>query len=249
VELYEPINTLKPVGEGLWVVDGSVVRMAYPGGSMLFPTRMAVIRLTNGNLFLWSPTEPDVQLRAEIEALWPVRHLVSPNKLHYAHIAAWKRIYPEAIAWASPKVRKRAASQDIDVSFDADLGDEPDSAWREDLNQLIFRGSRFLEEVVFFHRKTRTLLLADLIENFEPEKVGGAYRWLVRFAGAADPDGKAPIDLRLTFLGGKKKARSSYARMIAWEPEKVIMAHGRWYDVNGTAELRRAFRWLDPTLD
>jgi hypothetical protein len=50
-----------------------------------------------------------------------------------------------------------------------------------------------MEEVVFFHRKTRTLILADFIENFEAEKVGGfLYVWLLRLAGVEDPDGKAP---------------------------------------------------------
>ncbi len=164
--------------------------------------------------------------------------------LLHTHIGAWKRAYPEATAWASPGVRERAVSQRIDVAFDAELGDEPDPAWREDLDQLIFRGSRLMEEVVFFHRKTRTAILADLIENFEPERVGGAYGWLVRLAGVADPDGKTPIDLRMTFLGRKDEARTSLKRMLAWEPEKVIVAHGRWYDRGGTRELRRAFRWL-----
>jgi hypothetical protein len=90
------------------------------------------------------------------------------------------------------------------------------------------------------------LVLADLIENFEPEKMRRAYRWLVRFAGAADPHGKAPIDLRLelTLLGGKDAARAFLDRMLAWKPEKVVLAHGRWYDRDGTDELRRAFRWL-----
>ena len=244
MELYEPINTLKPAGENLWLVDGPIVRMAFLGGTMPFPTRMVVVRLVNGELFLWSPTELDDRLRAEIDALGPVRHLVSPNKIHYAHIATWKRAYPEATAWASPGVRERAASQRVDVFFDADLGDLPEEVWVKDLDQLIFRGGRFMEEVVFFHRKTRTLILADLIENFEAEKVGGLHGWLVRLAGAADPDGKAPIDLRLTFLGGKKEARSTFERMVGWEPEKVIMAHGRPYEREGTAELRRAFRWL-----
>jgi hypothetical protein len=244
VKLYEPLNTLKPVGENLWMVDGPVVRMSYLGGSFPFPTRMVVVRLSNGGLYLWSPTEPVAGLRSQIDALGAVRHLVSPNKLHYAHIAAWQRAYPEATAWASPGVHRRAASQHIDVSFDADLGDEPEPAWHEDLDQLVFRGSRLLEEVVFFHRKTRTLLLADLIENFETQKVAGLHGWLVRLAGAADPDGKAPLDLRLTFLGRKAKARSSLQRMLAWEPERVIMAHGRPYERDGTAELRRAFRWL-----
>ena len=65
-------------------------------------------------------------------------------------------------------------------------------------------------------------------------------------AGAADPDGKAPMDLRLTFFGGKEAARASFERMVAWGPERVIMAHGRPYDREGTMELRRAFRWLAP---
>jgi hypothetical protein len=244
VELYEPLNTLKPVGEDLWVVDGPVVRMAFPGGSLPFPTRMVVVRLSSGDLFVWSPTEFDDGLRFQLDALGPIRHLVSPNKIHYAHIATWKRAYPEAKTWASPGVRQRAASQHIDVAFDSDLGDRPEEAWSEDLDQLVFRGGRFMEEVVFFHRKTRTLILADLIENFEPEKLGSVYGWLVRLAGVADPDGKAPLDLRLAFLGHKKEARSSFERMAAWEPEKVIIAHGRWYERDGSAQLRRAFRWL-----
>ena len=110
VELYEPINTLKPVGEDLWLVDGPIVRMAYLRVSIPFPTRMVVVRLANGELFLWSPTEPDDDLRAGIDDLGPVRHLVSPNKIHYAHVAACKRAYPKATAWASPGVRERAAS-------------------------------------------------------------------------------------------------------------------------------------------
>ncbi len=45
-------------------------------------------------------------------------------------------------------------------------------------------------------------------------------------AGAADPDGKAPMDLRLTFLGRKKEARVAFGRMVAWKPERMIMATG-----------------------
>ena len=244
MQLYEPLNTLKPISEDLWIVDGPVIRMSYFGGSLPFPTRMAVVRLEGGDLFLWSPTEPVESLRQQIDALGPVRHLVSPNKLHYAHIPAWKRAYPEATAWASPGVRKRAASQRIGVSFDADLGEEPDPAWQEDLDQLIFRGSRLLEEVVFFHRRTRTVILADLIENFEPGRLGRVHGWLARLAGVADPDGKTPVDLRMTFWGRKRVARAALARMLAWEPEKVILAHGRSYEADGMGELQRAFRWL-----
>ncbi len=186
-------------------------------------------------------------LRAEIDALRPVAHLISPNKIHYVHIAGWARAHPAATAGASPGVHERAASQGIEVIFHADLGDAAPAVWADDIDQLVFRGSRFMDEVVFFHRPSRTLILTDLIENFEPERVASPfYRWLIRLAGSAHPDGKAPLDLRATFWGGKRAARACLRLILAWGPERVILAHGRWYPRDGAAELRRAFRWLGP---
>ena len=245
VELYEPINILKQVDEDIWIVDGPIVKMAMYGTSIPFPTRMTIVRLSNGELWCHSPTELTLELKAQIDSLGLVRHLISPNKIHYAHIDTWARAYPEATAWASSGVRDRAAQQKIEVTFDADLEDEAASEWVEDLDQLVFRGSRFMDEVVFFHRKSSTLILTDLIENFEPDKVSKWFRWLLQLGGVVDPDGKIPLDLRMTFWGQKEQARTCFKRMLQWKPEKVILAHGRWYENNGTAELQRAFRWLE----
>jgi hypothetical protein len=241
--LYEPINTLKLVAPGLWIVDGPIVRMAALGGSAPFTTRMTVARLADGGLWCHSPVAPDSSLFAAVDALGPVRHLVSPNKLHYAHIAAWKQRYPDAIAWASPGVRERAASQKIEVSFDADLGDAPEPAWAAELDQLHFRGSRVFEEVVFLHRASSTLILTDLIENFEAARLGTAMRWIARLGGVLDPDGKTPLDMRFTFRD-RAAARACLERVMDWRPQRVILAHGRCYMDNAEAELRRAFRWL-----
>lgn len=245
IKLYEPIDILKQVGEDIWLVDGPIVRMAMYGTKIPFPTRMTIVRLSNHELWCHSPTAFSPELKAQIDALGPVRHLVSPNKLHYAHIDTWAKAYPEAIAWASSGVRQRAARQKIQVHFDADLEDTAPSHWLADLDQLIFRGSRFMEEVVFFHHKSSTLILTDLIENFEAKKVSRWLQWLLKSTGVADPDGKTPLDFQMTFLGQKQQARSCLERMLQWSPQKVILAHGRWYDNDGTAELRRAFRWLE----
>jgi len=243
--LYTPLNTLKPVTVEIWIVDGPVVAMAALGMHMPFPTRMTVVRLPDGGLWCHSPIAPDAALFEAIEALGPVRHLVSPNLLHYAHIAAWKRRYPQATAWASPGVRQRAASQRIEVAFDADLDDAPPPDWAGSIEQLRFRGSRVIEEFVFLHRASGTLILTDLIENFELARLRGPMRWLARLGGVLDPDGKAPSDMRLTFLGRKRQARECLARMLAWQPQRVVLAHGRWFPDHAMAELRRAFRWLD----
>jgi hypothetical protein len=242
--LYEPINTLKAVAPGIWIADGPEIRMATPFGGFPMTTRMTLVRLRDGAIWCHSPIAPDETLFREIDALGPVRHLVSPNMLHYASIAKWKERYPGAVAWASPGVRKRAAAQCIDVTFDADLADTAPGAWAVDIDQLRFRGSRVLEEFVFFHRASATLVLADLIENFERAKLTPRMRWLMRLGGVLDPDGKVPLDFRLTWTGRKRFARECFARIMAWHPQRVILAHGRWYPENGEAELRRAFRWV-----
>ena len=245
IGLYTPLNTLKPLAHGIWIADGPLVHMAALGLRAPFPTRMTVVQLADGGLWCHSPIAPDQALFAAIDALGPVRHLVSPNLLHYAHIAAWKRRYPQAIAWASPGVRERAASQHIEVHFDADLDDAPPADWADTIDQLRFRGSRVLQEIVFLHRASATLIVADLIENFEAAKLPTTMRWIARLGGVIDPDGKAPLDMRLTYLGRKAEARACLARMLAWQPRRVILAHGRCYLDNAAAELARAFRWLD----
>jgi hypothetical protein len=242
--LYEPVNVLKTIAPGIWIADGPIVHMAAPlGMSAPFPTRMTIVRLADGGLWCHSPIAPNDSLFTAIEAIGPVRHLVSPNKLHYAHIAAWKVRYPDALAWASPGVRERAASQRIAVSFDRDLDDGPAPAWSADLDQLLFRGSRAFGEVVFLHRASATLILADLIENFEAPKLTRGMRAIARLGGVLDPDGRTPLDMRFTFTD-RKAARECLQRVLAWHPQQVILAHGRWYAQDGEAELRRAFRWL-----
>ncbi|MGH8234293.1 MAG: DUF4336 domain-containing protein [Rhodanobacteraceae bacterium] len=245
IGLYEPLNTLKSITPDVWVADGPAVHMAAPfGASAAFPTRMTVVRLRDGSLWCHSPIAPNAGLFAEIDALGPVRHLVSPNLLHYTHIAAWKRRYPDAVAWASPGVRRRAASQRIEVAFDADLTDAPTDAWAADLDQLRFCGSRVLEEFVFFHRAGSTVIFADMIENFERQKLTRGMRWIARLGGVLDPDGKMPLDMRMTFLGRRRQARKCFEKILAWHPRRAILAHGRWYPGNAEAELRRAFRWV-----
>src|ERR1019366_5529315 len=82
------------------------VRLSFGLGSVPFPTRMVVVRLSDGGLWVWSPTQLVPTLRRAIEALGLVRHLVWPNRMHYGHVAEWKRAFPGASAWASPGVRE-----------------------------------------------------------------------------------------------------------------------------------------------
>ncbi|AKQ66028.1 Methanol oxidation protein [Myxococcus hansupus] len=240
---YAPLSTLKPLADDVWWVDGPVARMRVGPLSLPFPTRMAIVRLNSGGLWLWSPTAPTPELFAEVDALGPVAHLVSPNRFHYASIPAWKARYPQATAWASPGVRERARSQNIDVTFDADLEDTAPPAWSRDLGQHIFRGSRFVEEVAFFHGASSTLILADMVMALEPERLQPRWRWLLSLGGTMWP-GQTPREVQVTSWGRTEQARASYEQLRAWQPRRVLLGHGRCYLDDGAAQLERAFAWL-----
>ena len=245
MSLYEPINQYKPLSAHIGIVDGPLVYMTYPGLSFIkipFTTRMTVVQLANGDLWLHSPIAFDAELARSLAGMGPIRHLVSPNKIHYAHIKEWKDAFPDATAWASPGVRERAETQGIDVHFDADLTQTAPEAWRDDLGQTVIPGS-YLDEIVFFHKASRTLILADGIENFELPKIKQPYRFLVWATGAYHPHGKMPIDLRATFWSKKQEVGEAVRGMLSWAPERIVLSHGRLIEDNASDALRYAFRW------
>lgn len=240
-QTYPPLNTLKRVAENVWIVDGPLIRFGPPGLKMPFPTRMTVVRLDDGALFLHSPTALTSALKADIEKVGTPRWIVGPNRLHYSWIPDWKDAFLHANVYLAPRIKEQAGGRIAFAAFDLDACDG--YPWDRAIATLPVAGS-YMTEVVFFHHASRTLILTDLIENFEPRKLGFLMRWLTRFGGVQAPDGKMPRDMRFTFRNQKHELKGAVETMIAWNPERIIIAHGRWYDKGGANELRRAFRWV-----
>jgi len=235
---YEPLHSLKSVARDVWIADGDWIRFYGLG----FPTRMTVVRLPCGGIWVHSPIADQHGRSEAVSALGPVHHLVAPNWIHYAWIPDWQARFPQALTWGSPGVAARAESRGIRLRLDHVLGDTAPEAWADPIDQR-FADSGYHREVVFFHRASRTLILTDLIENFEPAKMPVWMRPLLKCGRVCDPDGRMPADMAASFLLRRTHLRELIATMIGWNPERVILAHGRWYDRDGTAELRRAFRW------
>ncbi|HYG41401.1 MAG TPA: DUF4336 domain-containing protein [Bordetella sp.] len=240
--LYSPVNTLKPVDDDVWIVDGPAIRYGPAWPKMRFPTRMTVLRLDRGELFIHSPTALVPELHQAVMRLGTPRWIVAPSRIHYWWVPQWRQAFGQAAVYVAPRVREQAAGR---IDFPTQPLHEPAGyPWDAQVDTLPIRGS-YLTEVEFFHRRSRTLILTDLIENFEPAKLESAFaRWLTRLGAAQDPDGQMPRDMRLSFARQRAALRAAVHQMIAWDPRRIILAHGRWYTDNGAAELRRAFRWL-----
>lgn len=226
---------LQEFGPGIWVGDGSVVR---PWG-FPYPTRMAVIRLSDAGLFVWSPVALSAALRREVDALGPVHHLVAPNALHHLFLGEWRRAYPSARLYAAPGLRRRRR----DLTFDAELGDSPEPGWAGDVDQVLVRGSIAMTEIVFYHRPSRTAIFADLIQNLPPDWFKGWRALVARLDGIVAPHPGAPREWRASFLD-RRAARAALDRILAWPIERALIAHGDPAASDGAAFVRRAFGWL-----
>jgi hypothetical protein len=227
---------LNDFGPDIWIVEGATITAA---AGFHYPTRMAVIRLTNGDLVIWSPTALSDDLAREVESLGPVRFLVPPNSLHHSFIGEWQLAYPGATVYAPPGLREKRN----DIRFDDDFSEGVIDAWAEEIDHAIMWGNRITTEVVFFHRRSRTVLFTDLIQQF-PKGWFAGWRALVArldLMTAAEP--AVPRKFRLAFVG-RRAARQSLQPILEWPSEKIIMAHGTPIMHDGQVFLRRAFRWL-----
>lgn len=242
-EPYAPLNLPKPFGEGLWIIDGPEIAMDFPLGLKVpFPTRMVVARLDDGSLWIHSPISPDDGLVAAIRDLGEVAFIVAPNSIHYWYMPEWHALFPHAKCFYAPGIAERAAGRKT-MPHGTMLTEEAPPEWAGQIDQVLVRGP-VVSEVVFHHRRSKTVVLVDLIENFEPARMNSWF-WRIagRFAGVIDPDGRAPADYRATFRKNMNEVSARLAQVIAWEPERAVMAHGRPYDADAAAELRRSFRW------
>lgn len=225
---------LRDLGENIWLCDGSVVH-AY---GLPFPTRMVVVRVERG-LWIWSPIQLDEPLKREIEALGEPRFVVEPNKLHHLALAPWLAAWSSLRAWAPPGL----ADKRRDVRFAAELADEAPAEWRDEIDQILVRGNIFMTEVWFFHRRSRTCLVGDLVQRHDAAPLTTWQRRIARWAGCLGPDGGTPRDARIAFLR-RDRARIGITRAIEWAPRRLVIAHGILPAGDGSDELRRSFRWL-----
>lgn len=240
--LYEPLNEYKALGPNIGIVDGppEYLTMAGVRLPMPFTTRMTIVPLGSGDLFVHSPIVFNAEMARRLSSMGRVRHLVSPNQFHYAHIAEWSRAFPDAIAWASPHARERARARGIDVQFERDLSTQAPDEWRNEIDQTAIPGG-FFGEFVFFHKESKTLILTDTIINFELDRLAQPWRFFTHMTGMYHPHGQIFFGMRLPLLLQKRKSKAAFERILSWQPERIIISHGRCFESNADAVLRRLF--------
>jgi len=226
---------LQPTGEELWVADHDFKMMGIALG-----TRTTVIRLGDGGLFIHAPGPLSAQLIGAINALGPVRCLVAPNDFHHLFVKENQTAWPDASVHVSaglPAKRPDLASASV-------LGDSAPDLWKGDIEQVWMRGAPKVNEVVFFHPLSRTLVLTDLAFNI----VNPGSFWVRLFMRINGVSGRLASSRFLKSMHrDRASARVSAEKIFEWNFDRIVLCHGSVVESDAKANLRAEFSWLlDP---
>lgn len=198
-------------------------------------TRMTVVRLSGGGLFVHSPVALDRATREAVDALGEVRAVVAPSIFHHLYAGEWARAFPRAVLAACPGLEHKRP----DLPFTCVMGDVPHEVWARDLAQVCF-SSRRENEVVFFHPRSRTMICSDALLNLSTHG-SRATRLVARVMGNRAPGMGWPERL---MIRDRRVARRQVDRILEWDVERIVLAHGELVEQGGREIVRRAYAWL-----
>ncbi|NJL37982.1 MAG: DUF4336 domain-containing protein [Leptolyngbyaceae cyanobacterium RM2_2_4] len=235
---------LREIDQDIWVAEQP---FRYFGLSV--GTRMTIIRLANHDLVVISPIQVSDQLVSQLNELGMVKHIISPNLYHYLFAASFKAFYPNATFWAAPGLKNKKPDLLIDQIIEGDansLWNGIDSVFFDGFRTIGFGGFDSLNECVFFHAASRTLILTDTAFHFDesfPVMTQLATRILGGFKNLS------PSLLERIATTEKDKVKKSVKRILDWDFERVIMAHGSVIERNGKEKFRQGYeRFLGQSI-
>lgn len=225
----------------VWTAEGPVVSFY----GVPYPTRMVAIQLSDGSAWIWSPISLTEELAYQIVKLvGPVKYIVSPNFIHWLSLQDWQNRFPEAKVFASPGLSRRKVARGID--FYATLTRETPSDYADDIDQTIFEGGA-MDEVVFFHKASKTVIFCDLIQRHFEDDQPGWKGWLMRADGLVGPMGSTPKEWRFAFwvTGQLPNARKTLNFILdEWKPVGMIIAHGENAPEAACVVIENCLTWI-----
>lgn len=198
---------------------------------------MAVLRLPDSNLLLYSPVAMTPKRRGAVEALGPIAHLYAPNLYHHLWIGDWARAFPTARLHAPALLARKRP----DLRVDRVHGSAPEPAFAGVIDEVRIDGFR-LAESVLVHRPSRTLLVADLVHNVGRPQ----HPWTKLYARTMGFYDRVALSrmLRWTAFSDRAAARRSLDELLAFSFDGLVVGHGKPLTGGARQAVAAAYRWL-----
>ncbi|MBV6624945.1 MAG: DUF4336 domain-containing protein [Rivularia sp. (in: Bacteria)] len=230
---------LKKVDRNIWVAEQKLKYWGLEVG-----TRMTVIRLKSGEIVVISPIMVDEATINQINDIGEVSQIIAPNLYHHLSISDFQSIYPNAKICAAPGLESKRPDIKIDkVLSQGTLGKQ------DEIEYFLFKGFKILDlkgvsslnELVFFHRESRTLILTDTAFHFD-DSFPFTTQLTMRVVGGYNK--LEPSILEKLAIREKEKVKESIQAVLNWDFERVIVAHGSILEKAGKEKLKKGYEWV-----
>lgn len=180
--------------------------------------RTTVVRLSGGALWVHSPCPPTDDVCAALDALGEVRWIVVPNRWHHLQAPATAARYPKApvVGPKSAQARNPHVRLTLGTDDPAYIGSTPE------LIPIPLRGVPFLDETVFFHPSSGSLIAADLLIS-ACARDHWSWRIAARILGCYEK-ARTPPDVRWNTRASTEVAES-IAQLRALPLQRILVAH------------------------
>ncbi len=225
---------LRQLTDGLWVANKP---FRFKPTTLNIGVRMTIIRLADSSLWVHSPIELDDELVRSVDELGRVSHIIAPSKVHHLFCGAAKEVWPDALLSAAPGLRYKGVPLPDPHWLDAGAPE----GWDEfEFHEI--EGNRAWDEVAFLHKPSRTLLLTDHLFNLH--EVGILYKIPLKLLGGHRKPAWPRAGRFTLWKGDDAKLKASIEAILAWDFDRITLAHGEVVESGGRQALERAYSWL-----
>ncbi len=204
-------------------------------GPVQLATRMTVVRLRDGGLWVHSPVAPSEGIVSALGKIGAVRYIVAPNRSHHLFFLEFARAFPDARGWIAPGL----ATKRPDLACYPELDD--DVPWAGELKPFFIRGIPLINETAWFHEATGTLVLTDLLFCIGPNR-SRLVRAAARLLGIHGRLGMSRT-MKLA-IRDRAALADSVAPLLSLPVQRVVVAHDQIVSTQARQQLQRAFEWL-----
>ena len=230
---------LKQIDRRIWVAEQPFKYLGLEVG-----TRMTVILQADLSLLLISHIKINSTLKQQLDNLGTIKYIIAPNLFHHLYLEHSQQLYPQAKIIAPMGIEIKQPNLEIALTFERDLID-----FNGELEYIPFTGFQAfippkiakVNEIVFFHPDSKTLIITDSAFNFDRNfptitqlaaRVIGCYQLL------------KPSLLEKVAIQDKEIVSKTIDKILAWDFQRVIMAHGNIVSENAKEKLTAGYQWL-----
>jgi len=228
---------IEPIAEGLNYHEYPI-RMAW--GLARFGAKSLIFKAEDNAVGIISPGPIKGDMATALTTLGPVKYLIAPNCYHHIFLAAAARQFPEAIVYVPPYLAKKIAKI---PSKHTVLESGATYPWSSALDHHLLDGMPKMNEFLFLHRESRTLIATDFIFNISTYETA-LTRLAFQLMGAYKPMSTC-CRLFRSYISNKTAFAGSVKAISKWNYDRVVVSHG---DIIESDEVPHVNRSIDQLI-